>query len=205
MSYLVGIVLGLVVQGILLLRQGADAGRWRIIALLSGMGVAAGFGAKLYSVIERGGFVWHDPAWELSSGYRYPGASIAVLLTLPILHCLLRPGVALARIFDVSALGACVAMVVIRIGCFQAGCCHGTVTDLAWATQYASGSAPWHAHVGAGLIPRSTELSAYAHPLQIYFLIAIVVIGAFLRTWQVSSPRVFAMAWDAMSRSSLTG
>jgi len=45
--------------------------RWRsVYLLLLGVAVAGVFGAKLYSVIERGGFVWRDLGFELRAGYR---------------------------------------------------------------------------------------------------------------------------------------
>jgi phosphatidylglycerol:prolipoprotein diacylglycerol transferase len=71
-------------------------------------------------------------------------------------------------------------MVVIRIGCLWSGCCHGTVTDLPWATRYGVDTSPWYAHRAAGLVPQSSEWSIYAHPLQLYFLVAIVATGACL-------------------------
>ncbi len=51
---------------------------------------------------------------------------------------------------------------------------------MAWATRYPMDSAPWHAHLAAGLIDRSAEWSSYGHPLQLYFLGAILVTGGCL-------------------------
>ena len=151
--------------------------RRRAMLLIASATAFAALGAKLYSAVERGDLVWHDLGWELQSGYRYPGAMIAGLLALPFLHRLLAPGIALPRLLDDLTLATCAGMVVVRIGCYVQGCCHGTLTTLAWATRYPRDTAPWYAHSGAGLIPTTAEWSAGGHPLQLYFLAAIAAIG----------------------------
>ncbi len=178
MAYLIGIVVALVVILLCLKSSHPRAGSRTVIATAC-VGVLAGLGAKLYSVIERGG-VLHGLGWEMSAGYRYPGAMMAVLLGLPVLWRLLRPEVSMARFLDAGVLGVCAGMVVVRIGCFISGCCHGAVSDVLWATRYGVDSAPWHAHRTAGLISPAAEWSAAGHPLQIYFLAAIAAIGLFL-------------------------
>ncbi len=59
-----------------------------------------GLGAKVFYVVERGGVVWHDLAFEFRSGYRYPGGIIGVALALPVVWRWFHPGVTLARFAD---------------------------------------------------------------------------------------------------------
>lgn len=139
----------------------------------------AGLGAKGYSLIERGG-VLQSFHWELSAGYRYPGAMMAVLFSLPIVWRILRPGISIARFLDAGVLGVCAGMVVVRIGCFMSGCCHGVVSNVPWATRYGTETSPWHAHRTAGVISPAADWSAYGHPLQLYFLVAIAATGTLL-------------------------
>ncbi len=71
-------------------------GNVKLLALLAGLAVAAAIGAKLWSATERGGFAWHALDWELTAGYRYPGAMVAVLVALPVLHRVFKPQAGMA-------------------------------------------------------------------------------------------------------------
>jgi len=152
----------------------------RLLVLLAGLAVAAAIGAKLWSATERGGFAWHALDWELTAGYRYPGAMVAVLVALPVLHRIFKPQAGMGQIVDAGVIGVCAGMVVVRLGCLWNGCCHGIETALPWATRYGVDTGAWHNHVRSGLISRNAEWSAYGHPLQLYFLVAVAAIGIFL-------------------------
>ncbi len=81
-----------------------EAVHWGNVAAMLLCFVFAGLlGAKVFYVVERGGVVWHDLAFEFRSGYRYPGGIIGVVLALPVVWRWFHPGVALARFADAWA------------------------------------------------------------------------------------------------------
>ena len=57
---------------------------------------------------------------------------------------------------------------VARIGCFLAGCDHGTITEVPWAVRYPAGTAAFRRHLDAGLIQASDATSLPVHPAQLY-------------------------------------
>ena len=85
---------------------------------------------------------------------------------------------------------------VVRVGCFLAGCCHGTKTDLPW-----------------GVVPIS-ELIPYSlagetiHPTQIYESIFLLGLSAFLYWYSYRKPKagnvVLAFLWSYASYRLLT-
>lgn len=145
-----------------------------------GMAAAGLLGAKLYSLIARGGSTW-PLAQELTQGYRYPGALIGVAIGLALARWLAR-GVSLGAIGDALAPSVGVGAALLRVGCFLAGCCYGVPSALPWAVRFPSGSPPWHAHLGAGWIGSDSNLSLAVHPLQLYF-IAVSLAAAALAWW----------------------
>lgn len=172
------IALAICVGGGMMLRAGAGARSLPLLLATTGAGL---LGAKLFSVAERGGAVWWDPAWELSNGYRYPGglaAAAAVFLVVPRWR---SPRLDVATLGDRLAPSLAVAMVVVRCGCLLCGCCHGTPADLPWAFAFAPHSPAWRAHLERGWITPEDTASLSVHPLQIYFALAsALILGALL-------------------------
>jgi phosphatidylglycerol:prolipoprotein diacylglycerol transferase len=150
-------------------------GLWLVLV---GAGVAGLLGAKLDSLLERGGA--QPLVWELRHGYRYPGGMLAALLALLILAAFAGAGRWLGAIGDAVAPAAAVAMVVVRIGCFLAGCCHGTGSDLPWAVAFPAGSLAWTAQASQRLIRGDAPAALPVHPLQLYFALWSVGLGVFL-------------------------
>jgi phosphatidylglycerol---prolipoprotein diacylglyceryl transferase len=151
----------------------------RLAALLVLTAAAALAGAKLYGIVERsGGF--HGIAWEIGSGYRYPGAVIAVLVVLPLLRRAMLPDVSLLALADCVVAGVGVPIAVMRIGCFLAGCCFGVTSSLPWAVEFPPGSPAWGAQLRAGLIDGHAAASLPVHPLELYFGLAALGVMAFL-------------------------
>lgn len=138
--------------------------------------VAAFTGAKLYGLIERGGAVGAAQA-ELVSGYRYPGAVIALTLAAMLLSRLPRVGISTGKMMDLITASFAFALVVVRVGCFLAGCCAGTVSSVPWAIQFPSRSQVWFAHLNAALIDATAPHSLAVHPLQLYFGALSLVLG----------------------------
>jgi phosphatidylglycerol:prolipoprotein diacylglycerol transferase len=158
-----------------------------MIGLLALVTMCALAGAKLYGIGERWGG-WHGLAWEIGHGYRYPGGILAALVALPLLARTLMPRVSLAALGDVAVVGVGVAMAVMRIGCFLAGCCHGLPSSLPWAVVFPKGSLAWETQVRSGLIEEHAAASLPVHPLQLYFLLASLAVAVFL-LWYRSRQR----------------
>ncbi len=179
--YPLALLLGAIVGTAITVRSlgGPAALGCRGLAFLLTVGCLALASAKLWSIVERGGPVW-DLAWELRSGYRYPGGVLAAALCTPLLARRLLPGVPLLRLADAQALSIPFAVALVRVGCLLAGCCHGTATDLPWGVRFPADTAAWWLHSGRGWIAATDLSSQPVHPLQIYFLAASLVTGLFL-------------------------
>ncbi len=180
-AYAVFLALGNVVGWIAAIRCGRRAGlevKRLGVCLLLLMFVAL-CGAKLYSLIERGGSL--PTFWtEGFGGYRFPGAVIALLAALLLFRRRLPLGVPAALLADVIAPAFGLGMAAVRVGCLLAGCCSGVPSDLPWAIQFPRGSQPWHAHVAAGLLSPVAARSLPVHPLQLYFGLLSLGIAAFV-------------------------
>jgi phosphatidylglycerol:prolipoprotein diacylglycerol transferase len=163
----------------LVARSGLPTRRLAVLLLLTGVGAVAG--AKLYGIVERGGG-WHGLGWEIGTGYRYPGAVVAVLLVLPLLRRMMLADVSLLALGDCAVAGVGVPIAVMRIGCFLAGCCFGVPSSLPWAVEFPIGSPAWSAQVRARLIDGHVTASLPVHPLELYFgLAALGVMAVLLR------------------------
>jgi phosphatidylglycerol:prolipoprotein diacylglycerol transferase len=59
-------------------------------------------------------------------------------------------------------------VVILRIGCFLAGCCWGTVTGSPTGVSFPAGSLAWEQHVALDLIAADADRSLPVHPTQLY-------------------------------------
>jgi phosphatidylglycerol:prolipoprotein diacylglycerol transferase len=140
-------------------------------------------GAVLYNLYETGALDQFGPMSYVSSGLRYPGGIIFVILVLPLVRFLLPPHLTLAGYVDLIAAPTAFAMAVMRGGCFLMGCCYGTPSDLPWALRYSPLSQVARHHVMNGWIePGAWSLPV--HPLHLYFAIASAAVGFFLLWFQ---------------------
>jgi len=57
---------------------------------------------------------------------------------------------------------------IVRVGCFLAGCCHGTVTSLPFGVRYAAGTRVFDEQVARGLIAPDAASALPIHPTQLY-------------------------------------
>lgn len=169
---------GALVAAILL--RGHGVGGARSASLLCASAVVALAGAKAFSLWERGGAVWADPQWELSMGFRYPGAILALVVAAPALRRVLRGHVSLPQLGDVLAPAVALSMSVVRVGCFLCGCCHGVPTAQPWGVRFPAGVPAWSAHVERGWVDISAATSLVVHPLQLYFGLTSLAVGVVL-------------------------
>lgn len=152
----------------------------RILTLYAALGAAMLVGARAFSILFDA-----DPSssrW-LVGRMRYPGALLAAGIALPLLGPWLGRGVPLRLWGDLLVPSAGFALATLRIDCFLAGCCAGHPTQLPWAVRFPAGSNPWYTQVLAGLIPTSAPHALPAHPLQIYFLLLALAVGALALWW----------------------
>lgn len=122
------------------------------------------------------GMLLRVPAW-IRSGFQ---AAVLVhdadfmaygaLLGLVIAYVLLarRRGFEPWSALDSLAAPLGILVAVARIGCFVAGCDHGTITSVPWAVRYPVGSQAFRSHLDAGLVQASDARSLPVHPAQLY-------------------------------------
>jgi phosphatidylglycerol:prolipoprotein diacylglycerol transferase len=144
-------------------REGEREFWWMAYAL-----IGAGFvGGKLLAVVEMSGE--HDMGalmWNLRAGFVYYG-SLLFSMAVALLFFRLR-GYPLAKV-DFLATGTSAGHAVARLGCFLAGCCHGTPTSLPWGIRFT--------HPYAGVPPPLRDVPL--HPTQ------LLEVGAELATFLV--------------------
>jgi phosphatidylglycerol:prolipoprotein diacylglycerol transferase len=116
-----GVLVGLVLQGLLLSRAGEDIGA---ALFVSAAAVVAGCaGAKVwYVVVQRG---WRFDGWCVQGAILGGGVAAGVVL---VSGSAFHAGTYL----DASAPGLMLGMAVGRPGCFLAGCCYGRPTSSRW-------------------------------------------------------------------------
>jgi phosphatidylglycerol:prolipoprotein diacylglycerol transferase len=108
---------------------------------------------------------------------------IGAILAIPIAARFARLGV--AAFADLLAIPICFSMAVQRIGCFVAGCCFGTVSDVPWAVRFPERSRPWLSHVRDHVLSPYSSQSLGVHPLQLYFAVwslGVVMVLLWLRS-----------------------
>jgi len=97
-----------------------------------------------------------------------------LLFALPLLFAYCRlANLPFRRILDVFALPAVLWLLILRVGCFMAGCCWGKVSELPIAVSFPAGSLAWEQHVALGLVASDAARSLPVHPTQVYELILV--------------------------------
>jgi len=99
--------------------------------------------------------------WQ--GGFRILGAVIAIILVLPLYLSWLK--VPIIPLLDLLAIYAPLLQSVSRIGCFLAGCCHGTPTSRPWGIIYTD-------------VQSAAPLYVCLHPTQLYSAIGLLIIFA---------------------------
>lgn len=109
--------------------------------------------------------------WE--GGLSLLGAVLATLIFLP-LYLRIR-GIPIMRFLDLVGLYAPLLIGISRIGCFFAGCCYGSPTELPWGVTYTQADS---------LAPVCVRL----HPTQLYSTLTLV--AGFLFVYYLIRPRI---------------
>ncbi len=95
-------------------------------------------------------------------------------------------GLAAGPCLDSLALAVCVAIPIQRVGCFAAGCCFGSTTDLPWAVTYGA-----LVTGGSRLAPGGIPI----HPTQLYEAIAVSCLLVLLMVAFARRPHAGTVGW----------
>ena len=177
-SMAAAIAVGTLVVVLLARRRGVPP--WRALVFQLALAAVGLFGGKLHSLFERDAL--HLLSWEAlpRDGFRYPGALVAALLSLPLLRWLFLRRVPLAALADIVAISVPFALVPMRLGCFLYGCCFGRVSHLPWAMAFPPFSPASNYHAFVGLVHPHGAWSLPVHPLQLYLGAWALAVGLFL-------------------------
>lgn len=160
------IVLGVYLCMLQAERVGLETGkafRVSIAAIL-----AALVSARLYVVIQHWDYyrlnfseVFSPWGGGLASYGAYLGGTLGLLLAARY------EGLPTARFLDACAPYMALAVVFGRVGCFLNGCCHGHVSDAAWAVRFPADSDAQLQHLSSGWV-ETNQMSLPVHPTQLY-------------------------------------
>ena len=97
--------------------------------------------------------------------------------TVAVIEACRRQRVALGWLADRATPSLGVALALIRVGCFLAGCDYGQISSAPWAVRFPAPSPAWHDHVARGLVPAGRAASLPVHPTQLYEALVGVIIA----------------------------
>lgn len=108
-----------------------------------------------------------DEVWQLwRGGMVFYGAFLSGLAA--VLVFIFFKKMPLLRTLDILAVALPLGQAIGRIGCFAAGCCHGSLCDL-----------PWAVHIDSDLVDPILR-GKPIHPVQLYESVGLFVLSAFL-------------------------
>lgn len=159
---LAGAIVGLVVQTMLLAREGISpfvSVGITVTALVAGLA-----GAKVRYIML------HPDTWRRSPGEGWAVDGFLVVLPVVVVIGLVTLDVPLGSFVDASSPGLFLGIAIGRVGCFLTGCCAGRVTRSRWGI--------WSSdrRVGARRIPAQLLESATGLTLGVAALVALLVI-----------------------------
>ena len=169
---------------------------WLLPLLLIGAGLGSRLGGRLCQLLSDGAA--ND---RILFGGMLGGVGVAMAYGL-------ATRIPLGRLADAFAFALSAGIVLLRVGCYFAGCCWGdvcaapesladAVDDRAWlrqvqtfpllcgadwplAVHYPAGSPAFYQHLTAGLLPPGADRSLPVHPVQLYEAAAMLVLGGLL-------------------------
>ena len=146
----------------------------RIVDLVFGFLISGFLGGRILYVLTRFDYFWDHPfevlyIWQ--GGLVFFGGLIGA--TIFGTFYIRRHKLPMLPTLDISAIGICIGHAFGRIGCFAAGCCHGTYCDLPWAVEMSS------VHVQENM--RNVAI----HPSQMYESLSLFLLGgSLLLVWK---------------------
>jgi len=135
--------------------------------------------ARLLNAVEYGAR-WSNLNAEFlrNSGSSIYGALLACMATVVAMARLL--GIPVWRILDTGAPAIAVGEGVSRVGCFAAGCCYGKPWNGPWAVVFPANSFTAIDQRYRGILDSSTSHSLAVHPVQLYGVLLMALLTAFL-------------------------
>ena len=127
-------------------------------------------------------FAWSGEDWHnLFTAHIWPvhgrKTMIGGLAGLVVALFLLSPRIRRQRsLIDLMAFVIPAGMIIQRVGCLLAGCCHGTPTTLPWGITYTAHSHAWISQVLSGTITPGSTGSLPVHPTQVYDMLGCLMI-----------------------------
>ena len=168
-----GIVLAVVAAAWLAARRGLPVGRTAAVLAIAGVGSFVG--ARALSAALNPATAAAHPETFLGvrmGAFHLEGALIVGVAVGALTARSL--GVGLAALADIAAIAVGLRIVLLRIGCFLAGCCFGTETALPWGVTFPTGSHAWAWHltetgqVGIGELLAAGTPPPAVHPTELY-------------------------------------
>ena len=178
--YLIPLIVLIGIGFMIWLLRDEDTSPPAIIWMQICFGIVGLLGAKAFSLYVRDWQLLEPASLELSTGWRYPGALIAMVVLLPLLRRLILPRVATLRYFDALVLVFGLEVALWRISCYFNGCCLGGHCDAAYCLSYPAGTAVFHQHLNQGLIPPDAVASLPVLPLHFLMMLASISVVLFL-------------------------
>ena len=182
-----GIVLAVVTAAWLAARRGLPVGRTAAVLAIAGVGSFVG--ARALSAALNPATAAAHPETFLGvrmGAFHLEGALIVGVAVGAVTARAL--GMELAALGDVAAIAVGLRIVLLRIGCFLAGCCFGVETALPWGVTFPTGSHAWAWHltqggpVGIGDLLAAGTPPPAVHPTELYEA-AAALLAAGLAWW----------------------
>jgi len=115
-------------------------------------------------------------------GVHVPGGMLLVFLAAWFV-CR-RTGLSLARVGDQLLPALAPGFVLIRLGCFSAGCCFGVPTEMPWGVRFPVGTGAYWVHSARGLLDDEAMRSLPVHPTQLYFAAVWLAVAFAALAWK---------------------
>lgn len=162
-------------------RAGASEGldRGRVGLVMAVLALVALVGGRLHFIVNHPGVYvgrWHEALRLWGGPFHLPGGLLAVVAATPLV-CR-RAGVPVGRFADALAPAVGVGIALARAGCLLQSCCFGALCRRAWCMTFPPGSMPYEMHRRMEGLPEGAAASLPVHPLQLYFLVAGLLIMA---------------------------
>ena len=167
----------------------------RCLGCLLLMATAVPIGARLMDAATKRNLYTENPSglWAVDlTGFSMFGG-LLLASAVGIVACR-RLRIDLVRMADSVAPALGIGIALMRIGCFEAGCCFGEVCDLPWAVTFPAGSEPhlYQMLSGGGIFSLGSPLPV--HPTQLYEA-AAGLIGSGLTLWILAGKRTEGTAF----------
>ncbi|ABZ83769.1 prolipoprotein diacylglyceryl transferase, putative [Heliomicrobium modesticaldum Ice1] len=156
-----------------------DFPKSRVLATLAVMALSVPVGARMLNLWLRPDLYQGNPAQVFSlepTGFSLYGGLLLAAITGTLACRILK--LPLLQLADSTAPPLGLAIAMMRLGCFSAGCCFGNVTDLSWGVIFPLFSLAHRAQIRDGMVTGLFSSPLPVHPTQLYELIGALLASA---------------------------